>query len=310
MGPEAGIETEQVLAVTRSVAREVADFLRTVARAPVGRDEKLDRHDIVTEHDRRAEEIATTALRKALPACRIVGEEHGVQEGAASIDDAGVGAEAAALAGAGLTFYIDPIDGTSNFVAGMPTFAVSIGATMETAKGPRLVAGVVNAPLLGHEFYAGAGMGAWVESFDTDGPVRLGTPAERAAAECLVLSTFPGGSAARQWGMEALEIPLRLKSEVMAVRGFGTTAIELAFVAAGWADGTYGTHAGPWDLAAGFLLVTEAGGTLSHAPLLGAVGGENIWEIAGYAASGPGRELGVLHRTLADLEVAAASRRA
>nr|NLD40716.1 inositol monophosphatase [Actinomycetales bacterium] len=317
MGHSGDEGTAHILEVTRGAAREVAAYLREVVRSPVDRDEKEDFHDIVTEHDRRAEVIATAALRRAFPACTIVGEEHGVQlPGAAGEQggDTSPALESPALertgrGGAGVTFYVDPIDGTSNFVAGMPTFAVSIGASVRREGGERLEVGVVNAPLLGHEFYAARGMGAWVDSWDADGPVRLGTPWERKASECLVLTTFPGGSAPVYWGSQAMDVAQELKSEVMSVRGLGTTAIELAFVAAGWADGTYGTHAGPWDLAAGFVLVEESGGRLSHAGLLGEDLGEHPWERVGYAASGPGRELDVLHGTLAGLDGIATAKR-
>ncbi|HHW82834.1 MAG TPA: hypothetical protein GX743_03280, partial [Actinomycetales bacterium] len=112
-----------------------------------------------------------------------------------------------------------------------------------------------------------------------------------------------------QWGPEGGELARALQRDVMAVRNVGSSAIELAFVAAGWVDGCYGTTAGPWDLAAGFLLVREAGGRLSHAQLLGGTGGTDIWEHPGYAASGPGRALEQVHSTIAGLEQIAATRR-
>ncbi|HHW83282.1 MAG TPA: inositol monophosphatase, partial [Actinomycetales bacterium] len=211
----------EILTATRTAAREVAIYQRSVVRTAVRRDHKLDKHDLVTEHDRRCEQIATASLRAALPAAQIVGEEYGVQPPALAAEDAG------------LTFFIDPIDGTSNFVAGMPTFAVSIGAALDG----ELVAGVVNAPMLGHEFYAGAGLGAWVASFDTEGPVQLGEARNRMAGECLVLTGFPNARDLGQWGPEGGELARALQRDVMAVRNVGSSAIELAFVAAGWVDG-------------------------------------------------------------------------
>ncbi|MDO5495911.1 MAG: inositol monophosphatase family protein [bacterium] len=277
-------EPAHVLTVAREAARQVAAYHRAVTRTEVAREHKLDQHDIVTQHDRRSEEIATAALREAFPDCRIVGEEFGVQPGEGE--------------GEGLTFFIDPIDGTSNFVAGMPLFSVSIGAAI----GGELVAGVVNAAQLGHEFYAARGHGAWVESFDTDGPVRLGAPAERGHEQCVVLTGFPNARDIRRWGPAGEDAARELQLNVMAVRNIGSTTLELAFVAAGWVDGCLGATAGPWDLAAGFALVQEAGGRLSHAPLLSEAPAQAIWDNPGYAASGPGRELEILHATLAELE--------
>jgi len=274
------INPETVLAVMRESADRVADYLRGVARTPTGRDLKRDQYDIVTEHDRASEEIAVDVLRTALPDCRIVGEEAGEREGEGPV-----------------TFYIDPIDGTANFAAGMPTFAYSIGAEV----GDELIAGVVHAPLLGHEFYASKGGGAWVSSFDEERPVRLGNPIHRTAAESLVLTGFPSARDAEQWGPHGVGASAKLAADVLGVRNIGSAAIEIACVAAGWADAAYGTGASPWDIAGGIALVQEAGGSVYSAELRGGFGAQP-WQRPGYGVVAPGRDIPQIEAILAELD--------
>lgn len=281
----AAVDPTTVVDVMREAGGRVADYLRDVARTPFDRDLKRDQYDIVTEHDRNCEEIAVDVLRTALPDCRIVGEEQGEREGDGPI-----------------TFFIDPIDGTANFAAGMPTFAFSVGAEV----GGDLIAGVVNAPLLGHEFYAAAGHGAWVMSFDQDAPVRLGDPIERNAAQSLVLTGFPSARDQRTWGPRGVEAATRLGSEVLGVRNLGSAAIEIACVAAGWADAAYGVGANPWDTTGGIVLVREAGGRFIHSTLRGGYG-EKPWEQPGYGVIAPGRDIPQLDRLFDELETVASA---
>ncbi len=278
-----GAGIAEILTVIRNTSTEVAAYQRSVVRSIFDRGQKRDRHDVVTEHDRRAERIAVAGLREAFPGCRIVGEEYGEMPGS--------GAEAA------LAFYVDPIDGTSNFVAGMPLFAVSIGAAVNGD----LVAGVVNAPLLGHEFYAGAGIGAWVDSFDAEEPVRLGQRIERSTEDCLLLTGFPSPRDLDTWGGPTASVASSLARKVMSVRNLGTTAIELALVAAGWVDATYGTGAGSWDLAAGMMIAREAGCSTWHRQFLGPNRALE-WEQPGYAAAAPGRRIPELVKTFDRLQ--------
>lgn len=281
----ATIDPDTVVTVMREAGDRVATYLRDAVRNPVERDFKRDQFDIVTEHDRNCEEIAVDVLRSVLPDCRIVGEEQGVRDGAGAI-----------------TFFVDPIDGTANFAAGMPTFAFSIGAEVEG----ELIAGVVNAPLLGHEFYASKGGGAWVKSFDREEPVRLGEPIERAAAESLVLTGFPSARDVTIWGSQGVEAATRFGSGVLGVRNLGSAAIEIACVAAGWADAAYGICANPWDTAGGIVLVQEAGGRFVHSELRGGFGSQP-WEQPGYAVIAPGRDIPQIETLLNDLNAVAAT---
>ena len=273
------IDPATILTVMREAGDRVADYLRGAARTPFDRDLKRDQYDIVTEHDRNCEEIAVEVLRGALPDCRIVGEEQGERAGDGPV-----------------TFYIDPIDGTSNFAAGMPTFAFSVGAEADG----ELIGGVVNAPLLGHEFYASKGGGAWVLSFDREGPLRLGDPIARTAAESLVLTGFPSARDMMTWGPDGVAASSKLAGEVLGVRNMGSAAIEIACVAAGWADAAYGVGAKPWDTAGGIALIREAGGRFIHSELRGAYG-PNPWEQPGYGVIGPGRDVPQVDTLLAEL---------
>lgn len=266
-----------LLAAAREAARRVAEHQRLVARQPVGRDLKRDRYDIVTEHDRACEAIAVAALREAVPGCRIVGEEGG--ESVPTSDDGAGGL------GTSVTFYVDPIDGTANFASGSPMFCVSIGAAW---KG-QMVAGVVNAPLLGQEWFADDET-AWVQGFDTDGPVLLPGPVERTEAESVILTGFPSSRDVALGGEGVMEDFIRATRAVLGVRSTGSAAIELAFVASGWADACFMTGVSSWDAAAGEALVRAAGGTIERYPMIADPSSEPV-DWPGYLAVAPGRDV-------------------
>lgn len=230
----------ELLAAARAAAALAADHLRGLDRTRLPREEKTSAHDLVTEHDRACEEIIVAALRRRVPGCRIVGEEGGLREGG----DAGQ-----------VTFYVDPIDGTSNFAAGLPLLCVSIGV----AVGDDLVAGVIDAPILGQVFTAGP-----------DGARLNGEPLRprptRPLREALVLTGFPSVGDLDADGDGALTASAALIRGASSVRSLGSAALELAYVAAGWADATLLTSIHPWDVAAGFALVEQAGGSIRTWP--------------------------------------------
>lgn len=228
-----------------AAAREAADYIRGIDRSAIDREEKTSAHDIVTVHDRACEEIIVRVLRAALPGCRIVGEEGG--ERPALTDDGDDGAR--------VTFFVDPIDGTSNFAAGMPLFCVSIGAAIDD----RLVAGVIDLPILGQVFTAGPG-GARLNGEP------LTPRATRPAREALVLTNYPSVGDLGAFPEESLADRAHLSRALSSVRSLGSAAIELAWVAAGWADATALARIHSWDIAAGFLLVEQAGGSIRTWP--------------------------------------------
>lgn len=193
--------------------------------------------DYVTAADRAAEEAIRAALEAGAPGIPVLGEEGG-------------GAREASE-----TWVVDPIDGTTNFVHGFPVVGVSIGLLREG----RPIVGVVGAPLLG-DLYAGArGAGATVT--DRDGRERPLRVADRPTSTAIVATAFPfrrRGSLPRY--LEALTGVL---DTVEDVRRAGAAALDLAWVADGVFDAYFELGLAPWDVAAGALLVEEAGGVVT-----------------------------------------------
>src|SRR5690625_5270869 len=134
----------ELLEIALATAARAADYLRTLYRDHLAREYKTSSHDIVTEHDRRSEEIIVSELRRLLPACRIVGEEGGERpaEGPSVADAAPV-----------VIYSLGAIGRTSNFAAGLPLFCKSSGVAVDDV----LVAGVIDAPILGSVFSAADG---------------------------------------------------------------------------------------------------------------------------------------------------------
>ena len=237
-----------------AAALEVGGLLRSRFGARAAQ-AKADSHDLVTEVDRLAEDAIRELLLREFPGSSVWGEEAGL-----------VGGEAE------LTWLVDPIDGTNNFAAGVPFFCVSIAALA----GDRLLAGVIYDPLRRELFAA-----------DLTGATRDGTLLESGGAGCdadaVLVTDFPGHrrSALAGGGRPDLERFGELVESFQTVRRLGSGALALAYVAAGRVDVTFGTGAHPWDVAAGALLVRQAGGCYRAFP------GEHAgapWRARTYAA--------------------------
>src|SRR5699024_9329374 len=127
-----------------AAAAAAAEHPRGPARHGLAREYKTSHHDIVAEHDGASEEIIASELRRPLPTARIVGEEGGERPAEEPAAGSGDGEPV-------VSFYVDPIDGTSNFAAGLPLFCISIGVAVDD----ELVAGVIDAPIL-HQVFAAA----------------------------------------------------------------------------------------------------------------------------------------------------------
>lgn len=194
--------------------------------------------DLVTVVDEAAERAIIQCIRAHFP------------------DDALVAEESAARARpTGRRWIIDPIDGTTNFVHGHPFVAVSICFADEA--GP--AAGVVHAPLLGEVFHAARGEGAYLN----DRRLQVSnTPEPRLA---LLATGFPFKAGKGDPGAY-LHLVLEVIRGAHGIRRAGSAALDLAFVAAGRLDAYFELGLGPWDLAAGMLLVAEAGGTVTGWP--------------------------------------------
>jgi myo-inositol-1(or 4)-monophosphatase len=224
------MDVPAMLEAARAAARAASALLRGVHAEAVRA--KSNPKDLVTEWDVRSEEV----IREQLAATRIpvLGEEGG---GAA----------------AGTRWLVDPIDGTVNFAHGLPIWSISIALAHEAAP----IVGVVPAPALGWWFEATAGGGARDE---TGAP--LATSACRALDQALLVSGFPYDLATSpDNNLAEWEHLLRRAG---SCRRLGSAAIDLCLVARGWFDGYWERKLKPWDLAAGALIVLEAGGTVTN----------------------------------------------
>jgi myo-inositol-1(or 4)-monophosphatase len=217
-----------------ALARRLAVEAGTLARE--GRDQglhdvstKTSATDMVTEYDRQSEALIVAGLLAARPDDAIAGEEGANRPGTS-----------------GVQWLIDPIDGTTNFLYGLPGYAVSIAAL----DGDGLLAGVVHVPALGETFHAGRGGGAFLD----DRPIRCS--AGTVLATALVATGFSYNPALRVRQTSALtEVIGRIRD----IRRFGAAAVDLCHVACGRVDAYYERGLGPWDLAAGELIAREAG---------------------------------------------------
>ncbi|MHB8877753.1 MAG: inositol monophosphatase family protein [Myxococcaceae bacterium] len=208
--------------------------------------------DLVTDADRAAEAALLAYLRGRFPGHAILAEESGLSEGV-SQDHHGYNPEKGGGQGfSAFRWLVDPLDGTTNYAHRVPHFCVSVAV-----EGPGgLLAGVVFDPLRDELFSAGRGQGAWLNGrkLEVSSPPGL----ERA----LVCTGFPYDVRERP------EVPVGLFDhfirKVQGLRRMGSAALDLAYVAAGRFDGFFEVGLKPWDIAAGALLVEEAGGVVTR----------------------------------------------
>ncbi|MDX2208241.1 MAG: inositol monophosphatase family protein [Gemmatimonadales bacterium] len=218
----------------RAAARAAAYLLDASPPAPADWDAK-GHHDFVTEMDRESERRITETLLRAEPSSRILGEE-------LSPDDAGLD---------GLVWVVDPIDGTANFLHRHPAWAVSIGAAIDG----ELIAGTIFHVPAGRRYTAWRGGGAW------SGSERLRVSPVSNPAQALIGTGFPFKNP------ELLPTYLPMLAQVLpqcsGVRRGGSAALDLVDVASGRFAGFWEMMLAPWDMAAGIVLVREAGGVVT-----------------------------------------------
>ena len=220
------------------------DTIKVAEKAP---------NNFVTDVDQRAEREIINLIRKAYPSHAILGEESGRQAG----DD--------------YEWIIDPIDGTRNFLHGYPHFAVSIALAYKQ----RVEHAVVYDPLRQELFTASRGKGAQLN----ERRIRVG--ARKQLSEALLGSGFAyrHSLSDESYGAKILQGILPICGDI---RRSGSVILDLAYVACGRLDGFWETSMQPWDLAAGLLLVREAGGMIAD-PL----GGENYQKSGDIVAANP-----------------------
>ena len=227
-----------IMSVIERAARKAAPRLRRdfneVQQLQVSRKGPAD---FVSIADQRAEQTLYEELSYARPDWGFLMEERGSVEGDPSKP----------------RFIVDPLDGTSNFLHGIPHFAISIAVEEPMPSGKREVTtALVYQPLTDESFWAEKGRGAWL----TD--QRLRVSSRRELADSLIATGIPflGHGDFAQWS----RIFGAVAPEVAGIRRFGSAALDLAWVAAGRYDGYWESGLNLWDVAAGWLLVKEAGG--------------------------------------------------
>ena len=229
--PVGAVMIAAALAAGRSLARDFGEVenLQVSKKGP---------GDFVSNADHRAEDIIHTHLTKARPGYGFVMEERGIVEGTDKSN----------------RFIVDPLDGTLNFLHGQPHYAVSIALERDG----KLLTGVVFDVAKNEIFWAETGRGAWLDQR------KLRVSGRRKLSDAVIATGTP-------WVGKAEEAHTTFAREVAAmtpscagIRRYGSAALDLAWVAAGRFDGFWEHGLKPWDIAAGMVLVREAGGTATE----------------------------------------------
>ena len=233
---------KEFLETAEAIAREAGALLRDFYGRGVRAEYKGD-VDIVTEADRASERLITQRLHEAFPGHGVYGEE-----GTRSALDSEY------------RWYVDPLDGTTNFAHGFPVFCVVLGCErrapgLTPEQDGEMVAGVIYDPLRDEMFSAARGAGATLNG------VPILVSRTKALAESLIATGFPSHKRHRSPNVHFYQ-EFTLRSH--GVRRAGSAALDLAYVAAGRIDGYWEFILNPWDTSAGYLLVEEAGGKVTH----------------------------------------------
>ena len=232
----------QLVSTAEAITREAGALLREFYHRGVRTEYKGD-VDLVTEADRASEKLIGERLRAAFPTHGIYGEE-GTRSG---LD-------------AEFRWYVDPLDGTTNFAHGFPAFCVVLGcerrhAGLKPDEDGEMVTGVIYDPLRDEMFSSARGAGATLN----------GEPIHVSKAKCLqeslIATGFPSHKRHRSPNVHFYQ-EFTLRSH--GVRRAGSAALDMAYVACGRLEAFWEFQLNPWDTSAGFLLVEEAGGTVTH----------------------------------------------
>lgn len=238
------VDPSALLAIASDLAQSAGRLALSMHSGLGGHDTKSSPTDVVTAADRAAEELLVQGIRSARPDDAILGEEGASDEGTT-----------------GVRWVVDPVDGTVNYLYGLPQWGVSIGIEVDGAT----VAGVVYDPSKDELFTAVRGAGSTLNGV----PLRCTAATE--LSQALVATGF--GYDARRRAAQASVLPALLPA-VRDIRRIGAGALDLCAVAAGRVDAYYELGLSPWDMSAGLLIATEAGarvGGLRGAPPSGAM---------------------------------------
>jgi myo-inositol-1(or 4)-monophosphatase len=210
--------------------------------------------DFVSQADLRSEQILVEELTKARPGYAFLLEEGGAR-GSANWS---------------WRWIIDPLDGTTNYLHGVPHWAISVALEKRTETGGEIVAGCIYNPVNDEMFWSEKGIGAFLNER------RLRVSARRDLSQALFATGIPFAAVTPQRRLAFARTLGALMPQVAGIRRFGAAALDLAWTAAGRYDGYWELGLKPWDMAAGMLIVREAGGFATNAE-----GGEPVLDEAG-----------------------------
>ena len=232
------LDLEAALETARKAAQRAGEATLRYFEQPLRPGSKRNPSDLVTEADLAAEACLVEDLRAAYPEHALIGEEGGAYSGA--------GADAA------YRWYLDPVDGTTNFAQGIPIYAVSVALT-DRALQP-LVAVILN-PAYQREFVATRGGGAFLDGR------RLRVSAKERLDEAVVASGFPYD----KWESDDDNLAewAAMTKRTRGIRRLGAAALDFCYVAMGRLDAYWERRLNPWDVLGGMLIVEEAGGRVS-----------------------------------------------
>lgn len=234
MPPRQEADVDRRMDVASRAAREAGALLRSMLGTEMDIRSKDVRTNLVTEADTKSEALIRSILADAFRGEAFLGEETG------SSGDASRG-----------RWIVDPLDGTMNYVHGVPNYAVSIALEQRG----QLLVGTVLDPVNGECFSAARDQGAWLNGR------RLRVSAANELSQALVAASFPARVERNDREIaDFIEVTVRAQG----TRRMGSSALNLCYVAAGRFDGYWSTSTKTWDIAAGALMILEAGGVISH----------------------------------------------
>jgi len=264
-----GLQQSKKLAkIAEEAAASVGEPLRRAFRSAIAVDYKVDLHDHVTIHDKQTEEALRTFIFDRVPDSTMLGEEGG---------RVGTGA---------VHWFVDPIDGTSNFAAGIAFWCVSIAAVIDG----RIVAGVVFDPVANLMFSAD------LEASYLNG-VGIQSSSVEHESHATLITGYP---VARDFRLDGKEVALRhfgeLAETFSTLRRPGSAALSICHVAAGWADAAVGFGVNAWDVTAAILILRNAGGSYRPLTLGKALPTDAEYNCPGYVATGANADYPTLDR--------------
>ncbi|MDZ7343298.1 MAG: inositol monophosphatase [candidate division KSB1 bacterium] len=277
------MEYQKLLDVATAAAQVGGEVLLTFAKRhdTLLVDPKAE-FDFVTEADRAAEEKIVAQILGAFPAHQIVAEEQTYPSLPQHAAPSSTG-HPTPKANEVVQWIIDPLDGTTNYIHGVPNFAVSIAAK----QGSKIVVGVIWDPVRRELFTTTAGGGAFLNG----APIQVSQNTN--LRDCLLATGFPFRAKPRIDSY--LRMFRKFFDSARDIRRMGAASLDLAYVAAGRFDGFWEYGLSPWDFAAGSLLIREAGGMVS-----GFDDDEDFWKTGNILASN-----GRLHRTMREMILSA-----